>query len=69
MSSRNYSVLPLDFFHRELCLNYSPGFNSISGVTWKGTKLRVGEAKPDFRERYATVVPENLVPCLTGNEE
>lgn len=28
--------------------------NILSGVTWKGTKLRIGEAKPDFRERYAT---------------
>ena len=25
--------------------------NLLSGVTWKGTKLRIGEAKPDFRER------------------
>lgn len=26
--------------------------NLLSGVTWKGAKLRLGEAKPDFRERY-----------------
>lgn len=26
--------------------------NLLSGVTWKGAKLRMGEAKPDFRERY-----------------
>ena len=28
-------------------------FNGLSGSTWKGEKLRirVGEAKPDFRER------------------
>ena len=25
--------------------------NLLSGVTWKGAKLRLGEAKPDFRER------------------
>lgn len=25
----------------------------LSGSTWKGAKLRIGEAKPDFRERYA----------------
>lgn len=25
--------------------------NLLSGVTWKGAKLRIGEAKPDFRER------------------
>jgi len=27
--------------------------NILSGVTWKGAKLRIGEAKPDFRERIA----------------
>ncbi|KAI9060938.1 hypothetical protein FKP32DRAFT_1577040 [Trametes sanguinea] len=27
--------------------------NLLSGVTWKGAKLRLGEAKPDFRERIA----------------
>ncbi|KAI0640756.1 hypothetical protein C8Q79DRAFT_1078981 [Trametes meyenii] len=27
--------------------------NLLSGVTWKGAKLRLGEAKPDFRERVA----------------
>lgn len=25
--------------------------NLLSGVTWKGVKLRIGEAKPDFHER------------------
>ncbi|KAL0954164.1 hypothetical protein HGRIS_005298 [Hohenbuehelia grisea] len=25
--------------------------NILSGSTWKGTKLRIGDAKPDFRER------------------
>ncbi|KAF8260421.1 hypothetical protein EI94DRAFT_904102 [Lactarius quietus] len=25
--------------------------NALSGSTWKGAKLRIGEAKPDFRER------------------
>jgi hypothetical protein len=28
--------------------------NLLSGSTWKGAKLRIGEAKPDFRERYKT---------------
>jgi len=28
--------------------------NLLSGTTWKGSKLRIGEAKPDFRERYVT---------------
>ena len=28
--------------------------NLLSGTTWKGEKLRIGEAKPDFRERYST---------------
>ncbi|KAI0057367.1 hypothetical protein BV25DRAFT_1831197 [Artomyces pyxidatus] len=27
--------------------------NVLSGSTWKGAKLRIGEAKPDFRERIA----------------
>jgi len=27
------------------------GMNLLSGSTWKGAKLRFGEAKPDFRER------------------
>ncbi|KAN0127672.1 hypothetical protein V8E53_014512 [Lactarius tabidus] len=27
------------------------GMNLLSGSTWKGAKLRIGEAKPDFRER------------------
>ncbi|KAH9971017.1 hypothetical protein BGW80DRAFT_1325148 [Lactifluus volemus] len=27
--------------------------NALSGSTWKGAKLRIGEAKPDFRERIA----------------
>ncbi|KAH9926928.1 uncharacterized protein B0H18DRAFT_303671 [Fomitopsis serialis] len=34
-------------------LNSCVGMNLLSGVTWKGTKLRIGEAKPDFRERIA----------------
>lgn len=28
------------------------GMNLLSGSTWKGAKLRFGEAKPDFKERY-----------------
>ena len=32
-------------------LNEFPGMNAFSGSTWKGAKLRIGEAKPDFRER------------------
>ncbi|KAI0248754.1 hypothetical protein BJV78DRAFT_1233136 [Lactifluus subvellereus] len=27
--------------------------NVLSGSTWKGAKLRIGEAKPDFRERIS----------------
>ena len=27
------------------------GMNVLSGSTWKGARLRIGEAKPDFRER------------------
>jgi hypothetical protein len=29
--------------------------NVLSGSTWKGSKLRVGEAKPDFQERYVLI--------------
>jgi hypothetical protein len=29
----------------------SLGMNVLSGSTWKGAKLRIGEAKPDFHER------------------
>ena len=28
------------------------GVTVLSGSTWKGTKLRIGDAKQDFRERY-----------------
>ncbi len=28
--------------------------NVLSGAVWKGTKLRLGEAKPDYKERYAS---------------
>lgn len=28
------------------------GMNLLSGSIWKGTKLRFGEAKPDFKERW-----------------
>ena len=37
--------------------NFEPratGMNLLSGTTWKGAKLRIGEAKPDFRERYGS---------------
>lgn len=30
--------------------------NLLSGSTWKGAKLRFGEAKPDFKERCALKV-------------
>ncbi|KAG1853890.1 hypothetical protein DFJ58DRAFT_788800 [Suillus subalutaceus] len=29
--------------------------NVLSGTVWKGAKLRIGDAKPDFRERLASV--------------
>ena len=29
----------------------SLGMNVLSGSTWKGTKLRIGEAKPDYHDR------------------
>jgi len=33
------------------------GFNLLSGTIWKGTKLRLGEAKPDYAERYTAACP------------
>jgi hypothetical protein len=41
-------------FFRSDCiffLTFTTGMNVLSGSTWKGAKLRIGEAKPDFRER------------------
>lgn len=38
------------------------GMNLLSGTTWKGGKLRIGEAKPDFRERYGTPHPCRPLP-------
>ncbi|KAF9006198.1 hypothetical protein BDQ17DRAFT_1352940 [Cyathus striatus] len=32
--------------------------NLLSGSTWKGTKLRIGEAKPDYAERYVAMAEE-----------
>ncbi|KAG9318926.1 hypothetical protein JVU11DRAFT_1039 [Chiua virens] len=32
--------------------------NVLSGSMWKGAKLRIGEAKPDFRERLAQTNPK-----------
>ncbi|KAG2348145.1 hypothetical protein BDR05DRAFT_1056799 [Suillus weaverae] len=31
--------------------------NVLSGTVWKGAKLRIGDAKPDFRERLASIPP------------
>ncbi|KAH7923702.1 hypothetical protein BV22DRAFT_1196524 [Leucogyrophana mollusca] len=44
---RKYGYVTLETTKGQLakCLNV------LSGSTWKGTKLRIGEAKPDFRER------------------
>ncbi|THH18928.1 hypothetical protein EW146_g2156 [Bondarzewia mesenterica] len=39
--------------------NLAKCMNVLSGSTWKGTKLRIGEAKPDYRERIAL---ENSAP-------
>ncbi|KAF9038507.1 hypothetical protein BJ165DRAFT_392335 [Panaeolus papilionaceus] len=33
--------------------------NLLSGSTWKGAKLRFGEAKPDFKERIAKEMEQN----------
>ena len=36
----------------------------LSGSTWKGAKLRIGEAKPDFKERYV-ILPTTAVAYHT----
>lgn len=28
----------------------------LSGTTWKGTRLRIGEAKPDYAQRLVTSI-------------
>ncbi|KAL5513695.1 hypothetical protein ACEPAH_4094 [Sanghuangporus vaninii] len=44
---RPYAYVTIEATRSQLakCLNL------LSGTTWKGAKLRIGEAKPDFRER------------------
>ena len=44
------STLSLSLSH-SLFLIVVIGMNALSGSTWKGAKLRIGEAKPDFHER------------------
>jgi hypothetical protein len=46
----NVSTVPPPVFRMEADLKYL-GMNLLSGSTWKGAKLRFGEAKPDFKER------------------
>ncbi|EIN10513.1 hypothetical protein PUNSTDRAFT_84630, partial [Punctularia strigosozonata HHB-11173 SS5] len=48
----------------------------MSGVTWKGAKLRVGEAKPDFQERHGifaasseTYIPSSRIYCFRLEKE
>lgn len=38
-------------YYSYLINNLFLGLNVLSGTTWKGAKLRIGEAKPDFYER------------------
>ncbi|PCH44599.1 hypothetical protein WOLCODRAFT_133309 [Wolfiporia cocos MD-104 SS10] len=46
---RKYGYVTLETTKKQLgrCMNL------LSGVTWKGARLRIGEARPDFRERIA----------------
>ncbi|KAF9221062.1 hypothetical protein BS17DRAFT_810201 [Gyrodon lividus] len=48
---RKFAYVTMEIGSKELakCLNV------LSGSTWKGTKLRIGEAKLDFRERIARI--------------
>jgi hypothetical protein len=34
-----------------LSLIFAKGLNVLSGSTWKGTKLRIGDARPDYGEK------------------
>ncbi len=40
--------------------------NLLSGVTWKGAKLRLGEAKFDYRERYVIISQTVSASLLMG---
>jgi RNA recognition motif. (a.k.a. RRM, RBD, or RNP domain) len=40
------------------------GFNLLSGTIWKGAKLRLGEAKPDYAKRYAASPPIPIVEYI-----
>ncbi|KAI0290587.1 hypothetical protein BC826DRAFT_1026167 [Russula brevipes] len=46
---RNFAFVTLETTQSQL----SRCMNVLSGSTWKGAKLRIGNAKPDFRERIA----------------
>ncbi|KAG8217971.1 hypothetical protein J3R82DRAFT_6142 [Butyriboletus roseoflavus] len=48
---RKFGFVTMEIGAKELakCLNV------LSGSTWKGAKLRIGEAKPDFREHLAQI--------------
>lgn len=52
-------VVTLQLLKAELMMSLTDiGMNLLSGVTWKGAKLRIGEAKPDYRERCAKSCPQ-----------
>jgi hypothetical protein len=55
------------FFKHSLNAGYA-GMNLLSGTTWKGTKLRIGDAKPDFRERWMSfqfAISMNSKTCVS----
>ena len=45
------SLLLISFLLVDFILSSTKGMNLLSGSTWKGAKLRFGEAKADFKER------------------
>jgi hypothetical protein len=61
---KKFAYLTLDATEEKLrrCLS------SLSGTVWKGAKLRVGDAKPDFAERYISL-SEILIILLTPTED
>ena len=53
------------FRPRDCTHNRHLGLNLLSGTTWKGARLRIGEAKPDYGERYVRLLSFSIVHSLT----
>ena len=40
-------------------LNFTSGVSTLNGTIWKGMKLRIEDAKPDYKKRY--LYRENII--------